>query len=88
MQTSMIQAWRAAFDNARAFFGFVQLSTFCAPYAIEHLPQLREQQLASLVLPNVGYATNADHGAGCYSELCPLLPSECGAIARFSWSYF
>ena len=60
----MITAWRTVFQAPDAFFGFIQLSTWCAlPPA--SLPQMREAQMAALALPNVGYATNADHGMGC-----------------------
>ena len=47
------------------YFGFVQLSTWCATPA-DSLAQMREAQMAALALPNVGWATNADHGDGCY----------------------
>ena len=30
-----------------------------------HLPTRTNAQMAARTLPNVGYATNADHGAGC-----------------------
>jgi len=61
----MIDAWRQAFAAPNAFFGFVQLSTWCSIAAPESLPQMREAQMTALALPNVGYATNADHGMGC-----------------------
>ena len=64
MFPQMIDAWRAAFAQPTAFFGFVQLSTWCA-LPPDSLPQMREAQMAALALPNVGYATNADHGMGC-----------------------
>ena len=60
----MITAWRDAFAAPSLFFGFVQLSTWCA-LPPESLPQLREAQMAALSLPNVGFSTNADHGMGC-----------------------
>jgi len=61
---SMITQWRDAFHSPTAYFGFVQLSTWCAlPPA--SLPLLREAQMKALELPSVGYATNADHGLGC-----------------------
>ena len=60
----MITAWRDAFAAPSLFFGFVQLSTWCA-LPPESLPQLREAQMAALALPNVGFSTNADHGMGC-----------------------
>jgi len=60
---AMIKQWRAAFKHPEAYFGFVQLSTWCGrPVAIA---AMREAQMAALALPKVGYATNADHGAGC-----------------------
>ena len=61
---SMIRAWRSAFRNPSLYFGFVQLSTWCA-LPPSSLPEMREAQMAALKLPNVGYATNADHGMGC-----------------------
>ena len=61
---AMISSWRDAFKAPDLFFGFVQLSTWCAlPPA--SLPQMRDAQMKALALPNVAYATNADHGAGC-----------------------
>merc|ERR1719407_398711 len=59
----MISAWRAAFNASDAFFGFVQLSTWCGHGLA--VPEMRDAQLAALALQKVGYATNADHGAGC-----------------------
>merc|ERR1740117_782891 len=61
---AMITAWRAAFKAPALWFGFVQLSTWCATPPAS-IPQMREAQMAALALPNVGYATNADHGFGC-----------------------
>jgi len=58
---AMIEAWRFAFEDVFLYFGFVQLSTWCA----EGVPLLREAQMSALKLKRVGYATNADHGAGC-----------------------
>lgn len=60
----MIHAWRSAFKSPEALFLFVQLSTWCA-LPPESLPQMRQAQMAAVSLPNVGYATNADHGMGC-----------------------
>ena len=60
----VIMSWRDAFQSAFAWFGFVQLSTWCAQPP-ESVPQMRDAQMAALILPNVGYATNADHGMGC-----------------------
>lgn len=61
---SMINAWRGAFDNPSLYFGFVQLSTWCANPPTS-LPEMRRAQMRALRLANVGYATNADHGMGC-----------------------
>merc|ERR1719482_1409401 len=60
---AMIKQWREAFKHPDAYFGFVQLSTWCAgPLSIA---AMRAAQMAALTLPKVGYSTNADHGAGC-----------------------
>merc|ERR550537_1413164 len=56
----MITSWRESFRDPNAFFGFVQLSTWCN--AGLGVPEMREAQMAALKLKNVGYATNADHG--------------------------
>lgn len=70
--TELIKGWRQAFQVPDAFFGFVQLSTWCGD--VLGIPDMRGQifpgshtqgQMAALELPNVGYATNADHGMGC-----------------------
>ena len=72
---AMITAWRDAFKAPTSFFGFIQLSTWCAlPPA--SLPQMRQAQMAALALPNVGYATNADHGQGC--NIHPPSKQYCG----------
>jgi sialate O-acetylesterase len=61
---AMIKEWRRAFKNPGAYFGFVQLSTWCGDG--ELIAKMRTKgQMSALSLPNVGYATNADHGAGC-----------------------
>ena len=60
----LITAWRDAFKHPDLFFGFVQLSTWCA-LPVDSLPQMRSAQMDAMALRNVGYATNADHGAGC-----------------------
>lgn len=76
-QDALISAWRRRFHNEQAFFGFVQLSTWCGGAGlVQGLPEFREAQLQSLKLPNVGYATNADHGAGCYIH--PPAKQFCG----------
>jgi hypothetical protein len=60
----MIKEWRRAFKNPEAYFGFVQLSTWCGNGGL--IAEMRTNgQMSALSLPNVGYATNADHGAGC-----------------------
>ena len=60
----MIQQWRSAFQQPDAYFGFVQLSTWCGNG--ELIAEMRTLgQMPALRLPKVGYATNADHGAGC-----------------------
>jgi sialate O-acetylesterase len=61
---AMITQWRKAFQREDAYFGFVQLSSWCADP--EGIAEIRDAQMAAfLSLPKVGYATNADHGAGC-----------------------
>lgn len=72
---TMIQQWRHGFQVPDAYFGFVQLSTWCPPDP-EAVPMLREAQMAALSLPKVGYATNADHGAGC--NIHPPAKQFCG----------
>jgi len=61
---SMISEWRRAFASPNLYFGFVQLSTWCA-LPPNSLPEMRRAQMSALALPNVAYATNADHGLGC-----------------------
>ena len=59
---AMISAWREAFKVPKAYFGFIQLSTWCATL----VPEMRATQMQAFEkLENIGYATNADHGAGC-----------------------
>jgi len=61
---ALIKEWRRAFKNPDAYFGFIQLSTWCGNG--ELIAEMRTNgQMSALSLPNVGYATNADHGAGC-----------------------
>jgi sialate O-acetylesterase len=62
---AMIRAWRQAFLQPELFFAFVQLSTWCSAADPASLPQMRDAQMSALSLPNVAYATNADHGDGC-----------------------
>lgn len=70
----MITEWRRAFAAPSAFFGFIQLSTWCEPGgAASGIPAMRGQivgdggegQMAALRLSNVGFSTNADRGMGC-----------------------
>eukprot|EP01047_Picozoa_sp_COSAG01_P020338 COSAG01_NODE_1156_length_11478_cov_3.862642_2_plen_264_part_00 len=63
MFPALIQSWRAAFNAHAAFFGFVQLSTWCK--ATDGIPRMRAAQMSATRLDMVGYASNADHGAGC-----------------------
>jgi sialate O-acetylesterase len=60
----LIKSWRHKFRNPDAYFGFIQISTQCN--ALGGMAEFRSiAQLSGLQLPNVGYATNADHGNGC-----------------------
>jgi len=72
---AMITGWRKQFKSPDAYFGFVQLSTWCA--GVQDIPEMREAQMAALQLPKVGYSTNADHGAGC--NIHPPPKQYCGA---------
>ena len=76
----MISSWRTAFGQPEAYFGFVQLSTWCTSDASNNasIAQMRDAQLAAIVLPGVGYATNADHGFGCDIRARALEPSGGG----------
>lgn len=71
---AMISAWRMEFNTPSAYFGFIQLSTWCKDP--QQIPEMREAQMAALQLPKVGYATNADHGAGC--NIHPPPKQYCG----------
>ena len=72
----MIGQWRQAFARPDAYFGFVQLSTWCGNG--ELIAEMRTVgQMAALALPKVGYATNADHGAGCNIREPPNGPTPC-----------
>ena len=64
----MIDSWRARFAARAAYFGFIQLSTWCidpTTGSTDALPRMREAQMAAAALPHVGWATNADVGYGC-----------------------
>lgn len=73
---TMIEEWRLGFDVPEAYFGFVQLSTWCPPNPVA-MAQLRQAQMKALGLPGkIGYATNADHGLGC--NVHPTDKTFCG----------
>jgi hypothetical protein len=74
----MISSWRTAFGQPEAYFGFVQLATWCTSDASNNasIAQMRDAQLAAIVLPGVGYATNADHGFGCDIRARALEPKR------------
>lgn len=66
-QSAMIQKWRQDFKVPRAFFGAVQLSTWC-PGANGNmlLAEMRDQQFQSGDgLPSFALVTAADYGLGC-----------------------
>ena len=71
---SMIQSWRALFNAPAAYFGFVQLSTWCV--AGDAIPLMRSAQMAAVATQGAGYAVNADHGAGC--NIHPPQKQNCG----------
>ncbi|CAB9500282.1 Sialate O-acetylesterase [Seminavis robusta] len=71
----MIEAWRSGFKVPDAYFGFVQLSTWCSKVP-EAVAEIRRSQMAALQLKNVGYSTNADMGAGC--DIHPPKKQFCG----------
>jgi sialate O-acetylesterase len=72
----MIDAWRKGFQEPDAYFGFIQLSTWC-PTGPLGVAEMRQAQMAALNLPKVGYATNADWGAGC--DIHPPTKQYCAA---------
>lgn len=68
---TLIDTWRSGFQVHNAYFGFVQLSTWCPGKNPVAVAEMREAQM-KVVPPSddesnntVGYATAADHGAGC-----------------------
>lgn len=71
---SMIQSWRTLFNNPTAYFGFIQLSTWCV--AGDAIPRMRVAQMAAVTTQGAGYAMNADHGAGC--NIHPPQKQNCG----------
>eukprot|EP00310_Coccolithus_braarudii_P025044 CAMPEP_0183334410 /NCGR_PEP_ID=MMETSP0164_2-20130417/3020_1 /TAXON_ID=221442 /ORGANISM="Coccolithus pelagicus ssp braarudi, Strain PLY182g" /LENGTH=504 /DNA_ID=CAMNT_0025503537 /DNA_START=229 /DNA_END=1743 /DNA_ORIENTATION=+ len=76
----MIRQWREVFAAPEAYFGFVQLSTWCGDG--ESIAEMRTTgQMAALALPKVGYATQADRGGrGPYG--CDIHPEELSVCAR------
>lgn len=73
----MIQQWREGFHIPEAYFGFVQLSTWC-PKSPLKVAETRQAQMAALKLKGkIGFATNADHGFGC--NVHPPDKQFCGA---------
>merc|ERR1719506_362685 len=73
----MIKQWRVSFQHGPEdvpYFGFVQLSTWCS--GAVGVAKIRDAQMPALALDKVGYATNADHGAGC--NIHPPHKQECG----------
>ena len=69
---TLIQTWRAGFEITNAYFGFVQLSTWCPGRNPVAVAEMRHAQM-KVVPPSydnngnnmIGYATAADLGAGC-----------------------
>ncbi|CAB9520745.1 Sialate O-acetylesterase [Seminavis robusta] len=79
----MITQWRTGFQAPHAYFGFVQLSTWCPTVEPEGVAMMRQAQMAVLeVLPSIGYSTNADHGAGC--NIHPPPKQFCGKRVAYS----
>ena len=73
MTSSHLVGWRQAFNNAKLWFGFVQIASFgySHPYGNPPKPEishsraagdLRQSQLAALALDNVGMTTAVDTG--------------------------
>lgn len=68
---SLIHTWRNSFQIPNAYFGFVQLSTWCPGRNPVAVAEIRHAQMK--VVPSssddfnntIGYATAADLGAGC-----------------------
>ena len=65
LQQGLIKLWREQFyASSTAFFGFVELEPWFrqGPWGDGPVPELRQAQLESCSLPNVGYATATDCG--------------------------
>lgn len=75
MLPSLVESWRSLFSHPTAYFGFIQLSTWCKYDSA--IPEMRDAMMAAALLPRVGYATMADHGAGCYIH--PASKQYCAA---------
>jgi len=74
---TMIQTWRDGFQNPDAYFGFVQLSTWCPKNPVA-VAEMRQAQMKALDhLGKIGYATNADYGMGC--NIHPRDKRPCGS---------
>ena len=68
---AMIDFFRAQFQLPDLYFGWVQLSTWCIG-ATRQIAEMRQGQVLSAGnMSNVGWATNADHGAGCTIHMPP-----------------
>ena len=72
---AMIESWRARMKAPNLYFGFIQLSTWCAADVFS-LPAMREAQMLAAKLSNVGWATNADKGDQC--NIHPGAKQFCG----------
>lgn len=70
---SMIQSWRTNFNVPKAFFGYIELSTWCN---VNFLPQMRDAQYAAVTTQGAGFAVNSDHGKGC--DIHPTQKQNCG----------
>jgi len=73
---AVIEAWRALFDAPDAYFGFIQLSTWCTDLDPASIPSMRDAQMSGAALHKVGWATNADAGFGC--NIHPPAKQYCG----------
>ena len=78
---NLIQAWRDGFQNKDAFFGFVQLSTWCRLKDPFELAEFRELQMSALKLDDkmTQLALASAPGASAPS----LLPGPVGSMASY-----
>lgn len=81
-QPAMIESWRAYFANPAAFFGFVVLEPWTG--GAPDLPEFRDAQLGSLVLPYTGYAVATDIGdpTGPFGSVHPRCVGRAGRAAH------